>query len=526
MCRHLSLRSRLISRASRPPGLRPAATGLRSLPLVLGAALLLMSPSDARAATTPDWPIVSRQGDRLFEGDQPFRTFGLATPNLQQHEGQLLPDASNRFPDEFETRDALASLHQLGARATRCFALSVASPADRGLPAYITARRTYNEEAFRALDRVLALCPDYDVRLMLPFIASQSFAGIRGVDEFAALSGKTAVGAFWTDPEVKADFKHLLAFIVNRRNTISGRLYRDDPAILGWQLGNEFASYAPDRKLSAAEWTPRITAWSLEMAAYLKQLDPHHLVFEAGGDRAAYLASPDIDVISTHLYEYWNRLFGGPTDLAAAARADWAQCRGRKPLIVDEFGLATVDNCRALMRTIRESDIVGGFLWSLRVHRRDGGFYYHNEGGTPINSYHFPGFATGHDYDETQLLDLLRAESFAIRGMTPAPLSPPSPAPLLRRTAAGFTWRGSTGAAFYTIERAPSPEGPWTVAATGLADSVVNDVKKFEADSDGRPLTLWTDEALPPGGRACYRIRGFNAAGASPWSPVLGPSAD
>lgn len=495
---------------------------IRFAPVLSCLCLCLPTLRGGTNTAPADWPIITRRGDILCEGEKPFRFLGLATPNLQAHESQIHPDFSNRFPDEYETRDALETLRRLGARATRTFSLSLAAPADGRLPAYLAARRTYNEEAFRCLDRVLALCREYDVRLIIPVIASQSFAGIRGVDEFAALSGKTEPGAFWTDPAIKADFRDLLAFLVNRRNTVSGVLYRDEPALLAWQLGNEFGSYAPDRKLSAAEWTPRITAWSLEMAAYLKEIDPHHLVMEAGGaDRAALLASPNIDVMSTHLYEYWNRLFGGPTDLAAGARADWAACRGQKPLIVDEFGLATVANERALMRTIREEGITGGLLWSLRVHRRDGGFFYHNEGGTPINSFHFPGFGAGHDYQETQVLDLLRAEAFAIRGLTPPPLTRPAPAPVLFRTQGGFTWRGATGASHYAVERAESTEGPWTVVADGLADSVVGNVKEFEAGTDGQPVPLWFDELALPGKRYYYRVRGFNAAGATDYSPAL-----
>ena len=496
----------------------PVALG-QGLFLFLSCALTLGA---AAAADTAAWPIIRRRGDALYEGDRPFRFFGLAAPNLQAHESQILPDFSNRFPDEFETRDALETLKRLGARATRTFSLSVAAPADGKLPAYVSARRTYNEEAFRCLDRVLALCHEYDVRLIIPVIASQSFNGIRGVDEFAALSGKTECGAFWIDADVKADFRHLLAFLVNRRNTVNGLLYRDEPALLAWQFGNEFGSYAPDRKLSVAEWTPRITAWSLEMAAYLKEIDPQHLVMEGGGaDRAALLASPQIDVISTHLYEYWNRLSGASTALAALARADWAECRGKKPLIVDEFGLATVANQRALLRAIREEGMVGGLLWSLRVHRRDGGFFYHNEGGTPVNSFHFPGFGAGHDYQETQLLDLVRAEAFAIRGLPPPPPTPPTPPPVLFRAQGGFTWRGSTGASHYAIERAGSAAGPWTVVADALADSVIGNVKEFEAGGDSQPVPLWFDELAAPGQAYFYRVRGLNTAGTTNYSPVL-----
>ena len=477
---------------------------------------LLAAPGTAADA----WPIIQRRGDALFENDQPFRFFGLAAPNLQAHESQILPDFSNRFPDDYEIRDVLASLQRLGGRATRTFSLSVATPADHGIPCYLTGRRTYNETAFRCLDLVIARCHEYDVRLIIPFIASQSFATVRGVDEFSAFAGRPA-GSFWIDAEVKADFRDFLHFILNRRNTVNGIVYKDDPAILAWQLGNEFMSYAGDRKLDPAVWTPRITAWSLEMAAYIKQEDPHHLVMEAGGDRAALLASPDIDVMSTHLYEYWNRLYGGPTDLSTGARADWAQCRGRKPLIVDEFGLATVDNITALLRTIREEGIVGGLLWSLRSHRRDGGFMVHNEGGTPINSYHFPGFASGEQNHETRLFELLRTEAFAIGGLPVPPLTPPSPAPVLFPARGGFTWRGSTGASHYAIERAARPEGPWTVQADQLSDAIISNAKELEERGDPGPLPLWFDATAAAGSTSYYRVRGFNAAGATAYSAVL-----
>mgnify|MGYP001551535039 CR=1 FL=1 len=478
--------------------------------------LLLTLPLSA----ADNWPIITSRGDTLYENDRPFRFFGLAAPNIQAHETQVLPDFSNRFPDDYETRDLLESMRRLGARATRTFALSVASPADGAMPAYISGRRQFNETAFRCLDLVIARCHEYDIRLIIPFIASQSFENVRGVDEFSTLSGKEK-GSFWYDEDVKSDFRYFLDFILNRRNTVNGILYKDDPAILAWQLGNEFPSYYGDRKLDPKIWEPRITQWSLEMAAYIKQVDPHHLVMEAGGNRAAFLASPHIDVISTHLYEYWNRLAGLSTDLASVARSDWKECRGKKPLIVDEFGLATVENNRALMRVIKDEGISGGLLWSLRCHRREGGFMVHNEGGTPINSYHFPGFGAGHDYQETQLLDLLRVEAFAIRELPVPPVTPPAPAPVLFPTQDGLTWRGSTGANYYVMERSAQAIGPWETCATGLQDSVIFRAKELEASSDGSPVTLWTDESAPAHSTRYYRIRGFNVAGGTEYSPVL-----
>lgn len=465
---------------------------------------------------------ITRQGDRLMEGEKEFRFFGLAAPNIQQNESQIRPDRTNRFPDEFEIRDIYSGIQRTGGLVTRPFSLSIYSKDDKEMPVYISARRTYNEEAFECLDRVIALAHDYNIRLIIPFIASQSFGGIRGVDEFSTLSGKP-IGSFWTDEEVKEDFRHFLDFVLNRRNTVNGLLYKNDPAILCWQLGNEFGSYPGDRGLDYDTWSPRILAWTQEMAAYIKKAAPNHLLMEAGGvDRKAMLDDPNIDIISDHLYEYWNRMGGREWWLAPIAKASREECKGKKPLMIDEFGLGSTENLRELMKTIREEGISGGLIWSIRGRRRDGGWYYHNEGGTPVNSFHVPGFSTGFPYDETRMLDILRVESYLIRGEKPSPIAVPSPAPVLMLLDDGFTWRGSAGAAFYTIERAERPEGPWQVIADGLEDSVIADVAGFEYTPQASlPLVLYHDETRLTGKTYYYRIKGVNQAGDSAYSELL-----
>jgi len=468
---------------------------------------------------------IVRSGDKLIDGDHEFRFFGLAAPNMQQNESQLRSDMTNRFPDEFEIRDLFSGIERVGGLVTRTFTLSIASPADSGLPVYVPARRTYNEEAFRCLDKVIALASEYNIRLIIPFIASQSFHGIRGVDEFSALSGKPQ-GSFWTDDNVKADFKHLLSFVLNRRNTVNGKLYKNDPAVLAWQLGNEFGSYAGDRKLNYDDWSPVILHWSLEMAAYIKGIDSNHLIIEAGGcDRKALIADSNIDIISDHLYEYWNRMGNQPWVLGPIAHNSREECRGKKPLVVDEFGLGSTENLTSLMDTICNSGISGGLLWSIRSHRRDGGWYYHNEGGTKVNSFHVPGFADGFHYDETGMLDLLRLRAYKIRGIPPADIEPPYPAPVLIVKNHGFTWRGSAGARYYTIERSEGPSGPWKILVTGLYDSVVEDVAAFEPSAEAsEPLVLYRDETRNKGVPYYYRIKAVNEAGETAYSNVVGAS--
>ncbi len=499
---------------------------LPNISIILSIALLLQLPGivSKSAAQNPETGFrhfITRKGDKLMDGDQEYRFFGLAAPNIQQNESQIREDRSNRFPDDYEIRDIYSGIQRTGGLATRTFSLSVYHPDDKNMPVYLPSRRSYNEEAFQCLDRVIALAHEYNIRLVIPFIASQSFGGIRGVDEFAALSGKPA-GSFWTDEEVKADFRHFLDYILNRKNTVNGLKYKDDPAILCWQLGNEFGSYAGDRGLSYDVWNPIILGWSLEMASYIKSVDKNHLLMEAGGaERKAFLADPNIDIISDHLYEYWNRMGGRPWQLAPIARESMKECRGIKPLMVDEFGLGSTENLKELMKTIREEGISGGLIWSIRSHRRDGGWYYHNEGGTPVNSFHVPGFSVGYVYDETRLLDLLRRESFLIRGLGPDEVQKPSPAPVLFLQGDGFTWKGSAGAEYYTIERAENPAGPWKVAATGLEDSVLADVVKYEhSPAAAEPQILWHDENRQEGQTWYYRIKAVNQAGETDYSPV------
>ena len=52
----------------------------------------------------------------------------------------------------------------------------------------------------------------------------------------------------------------------------------------------------------------------------IKGIDSNHLIIEAGGvDRKALLADSNIDIISDHLYEYWNRMGNQPWVLGPIA---------------------------------------------------------------------------------------------------------------------------------------------------------------------------------------------------------------
>lgn len=467
--------------------------------LRLTLALLLLVVSRALAGSGFEH-FVTVSGARLMDGDQPLRflSFNVPTLNYQEDELAFATTTPYALPTEFEMRDVFATVREMGGQVIRIYTIPVRNrhfPADA--PTYVEAPGEFNEAAFRITDRMLALAHEYHVRIIFSLLNNHEWMG--GRPNYAAFRGKSA-DAFWTDPQLIADFKQTIAHTLNRTNTITGVRYADDPAILCWETGNELA--CPE-------------AWTAEIARYLKSLDRHHLVmdgFFAIDDvpvRASSVADPNIDLISSHHYER------DPADMLAHIARNRAIVAGRKPYLIGEFGFVGTPALQQVMaRILASPDICGGLIWSLRHHREHGGFYWHSEplGLGRFKAYHFPGFASGRAYDEENVIALLRRNAFALQGRSPPPLAVPAAPELLPIDEVfAISWKGSAGAAGYHVERATSTEGPWAVVGYNVSDA---EVPYFP---------LFHDRSAREGERYFYRVIAANGSGASAPSNVVGP---
>ena len=403
-----------------------------------------------------------------------------------------------RLPDEFEIRDGLMTLRQMGGTVARTYSLSVVrTKDDPGMPGYVLGPGKFNEEAFRELDLVLQIANEQGVRLIIPLVNNWKWQGGRA--EYAGFRGKSK-DDFWTDPQLIADFKETIRFVLMRTNTLTGVRYCDDKAILCWETGNEL--FSPP-------------SWTREIAAYIKSIDTNHLVMDGstvGRLRPELVAMPEVDIVTTHHYPSpWGGSF-----FAEFICENWAVAKGKKPYVVGEFGFVSTAEMENTMKTIVDTGMSGGLLWSLRFRNRDGGFYWHSEpsGGNLYKGFHWPGSTTiGAAYDETNLMAITRRYAFAIRGLTPPPIPVPAPPRLLPiADADAISWQGSVGAASYTVERAPKANGPWKVVGDEIDESFVQ----------YRPL--FDDESAPKG-NWYYRVRAKNEAGLSGPSNVVGPVA-
>ena len=427
---------------------------------------------------------ITRSGDQLMDGSSVYRFMAVSAPTLHRNEDMVLDEATERWPDLYEIDDQLDTIVRLGGTATRIYGLSYKKNNTREW--HVNGLGDYNENAFVVLDQVLARANAKGVRIIFPFIDAHSFGSWGGIDEFVSWSGH-ARGDFWSNPTVKANFKALMYDVLNRTNTITGVKYKDDKAILAWQLGNELELWGCT------------DAWVSEMAAYLKSIDPNHLVMD-GRDRNfdGVLSDPNIDIVGGHYYSHYDG-----SDLDGMAAADRATAYGKKALIVDEFGLGDTADLIDLMDEIIGNGTSGGLLWSIRGHKRSGGFRYHPENGG-YRSYHAPGFAVNDDIDETNLLAALRSKAYEIRGLPEPPVDPPeAPTMLTVNSPSRLYWQGSAGASSYQVQRASSSAGPWTTIATGVIDD-----KGPIADAP-----LYADE--PAAGTHLYRVIAVNDGGSS-----------
>jgi len=152
-------------------------------------------------------------------------------------------------------------------------------------------------------------------------------------------------------------YREVIRTLVNRKNTITGKSYRDDPTIMSWQLANEPRPGSDQNGQRNAEAWIR---WINDTSKYIKQIAPHHLVSTgnegAMGSAGSYDLfekahdSPHVDYLTFHMWApnwQWydpkkpEATFDGAWKKAQEyldRHIDIAQKLG-KPVVLEEFGL-------------------------------------------------------------------------------------------------------------------------------------------------------------------------------------------
>ena len=258
-------------------------------------------------------------------------------------------------------------------------------------PAY-----TDGPDGLERLDAVVHAASVRGLRLILPLINNWKDFG--GMDQYVTWFGLKHHGDFFTHPDTRQAYKNWASHLLNRKNIHTGTLYKDEPAIMAWELTNEIRGKGSIENLNTSrmEIAP-LTGWIAEMSSFIKQTDPNHLVAigdegllnrsrgndwiyngSMGADFDAWLGISGIDFGTFHSYpENWGK--------NAAWGSQWieehlvsARSAG-KPVLLEEYGWknhATRDSAfRSWLDTVLARDGAGDLVWMLAGPQDDGTLY-------------------------------------------------------------------------------------------------------------------------------------------------------
>jgi mannan endo-1,4-beta-mannosidase len=361
---------------------------IAALALAVGAAFLLFHErTDGGVRSRPD-AFVRARGNRFVVNGEPFRFVGANVSVMYRDEDRA------RMPE------TLQHAAQAGIRVVRVWASGEGGPGDIG-PVGADASdwpRTHplrwapgkwNEEGLVHLDHVIAEAARNKLLVQLCLVnwwrdtggVTQylRWAGIRDAadEKFHFGINPERAMLFYTNEQARQLYREHLEKLANRRNTVTGTLYRDDPTIFGWELMNEAQSVT-------SRWAER-RAWIAEMSAYLKSLDPNHIIapgdwgYRTAAERREWLKDhqlPNIDYCDVHNYprDDHDSFVDSPTALrefidnrAAAAFAI------KKPIVFGEFGMGVeghngfsqVDWFRAYFEGNVVAGSAGAMFWIL-----------------------------------------------------------------------------------------------------------------------------------------------------------------
>ena len=225
----------------------------------------------------------------------------------------------------------------------------------------------YNDTLLRGLDYLLAEMAERDMHAVLYFNNSWEWSGGYGQYLEWAGNGKALlpnvdgydkyvdhVSRFVKDEKAKELYYNHVRNIVTRKNTVTGRDYKDDPAIFSWQVGNEPRPFARDSVTKTAFYE-----WLCTTATMIKELDPNHMV--STGSEGLYgcesdmtlfekiHAHKDFDYLNVHIWPLvWRWVdkdtFADSVCVAARMTEKYLTAhfpsaeRLGKPIVLEEFG--------------------------------------------------------------------------------------------------------------------------------------------------------------------------------------------
>ena len=239
-------------------------------------------------------------------------------------------------------------------------------------------------DGLERLDALIGAAEQQGLRLILPLVNYwNDFGGMPLYLEWLGITGGPE--QFYVAAAARTAYQNWVQAVLTRRNTRTGRLYSEEPAVMAWELANE-------PRCEVAGGRDLFLNWVSDMSSFVKALDSNHLLavgdegflFHAGTtdplydgshgvDGEAILGIGDIDFGTYHFY---------PTAMAhpPAFGDTWikdhvaAGQRANKPVMMGEYGLelssaVTADQRNqwyaSWLQSVSQAGGAGDLLWMI-----------------------------------------------------------------------------------------------------------------------------------------------------------------
>ncbi len=325
---------------------------------------------------------------QLWLRDEPYRFVGT---NFWY--GPILA-SEGQGGDRQRLQRELDNLHVLGLNNLR---ILVGSDGQQGVttkvePTLQKAPGVYNDTLLAGLDYLLCEMGKRGMKAVLYLNNSWEWSGGYGFYLEHAGLGKAPrpneagyeaymrhVAQFATSEKAHQLFYDYVRFILSRQNRYTSLLYKDDPTIMAWQIGNEPRAFGDKEK-------PSFARWLAESSALIRQLDSNHLISVGSEgiwgcemDSALYVqicSDPNIDYLNAHVWPYnwsWVKKESLVADVPKACKNTSDYLRPhfeiarqlRKPLVIEEFGFPRDGFSFSPSSTTKARDAYYHYIFSL-----------------------------------------------------------------------------------------------------------------------------------------------------------------
>jgi len=278
----------------------------------------------------------------------------------------------------------MAAAKGMGANVIRSWAFLDLDPRPAGSVAfqYLQDGKIVQDggpDGLERLDALIGAADDQGLRLILPLVNHWGdFGGMPQYLKWLGIQG--GVEQFYSSPAARAAYRTWVESVLTRRNTRTGRLYSEEPAVMAWELANE-------PRCEVAGGRELLLDWVGEMSAYVKSLDSNHLL--ALGDEGflqhadtsdpLYNGSHGVDgeailnfgQIDFGTYHFYPSAMGHGNDFGDTWVKDHVEsgARAGKPTIMEEYGLETAAErdewYPQWLGSVRLRGGAGDLLWML-----------------------------------------------------------------------------------------------------------------------------------------------------------------